>query len=92
MVLANRRAGMFSRGDITQLGLAYLQECLTVARAAGAVLDDSVPQEIIDGFHRAPPDLSTSISPIAGQPPAGVGYPQWCGTALWASACYCYAD
>lgn len=61
MVLANRRAGMFSRGDITQLGLAYLQKCLTVARAAGAVLDDSVPQEIIDGFHRAPPDLSTSI-------------------------------
>ena len=25
------------------------------------MLDDSVPQEIIDGFHRAPPDLSTSI-------------------------------
>ncbi|AEX54370.1 2-dehydropantoate 2-reductase [Rahnella aquatilis CIP 78.65 = ATCC 33071] len=61
MVLANRRAGMFSRGDITQLALAYLHECLTVARAEGAVLSDSVAQEIVDGFHRAPADLGTSI-------------------------------
>ncbi|EIV5807750.1 oxidoreductase, partial [Klebsiella aerogenes] len=61
MVLANRRAGMFSRQDITGLALAYLHECLAVARAAGAVLADSVPQEIVDGFHQAPADLSTSI-------------------------------
>ncbi|MBP2845687.1 oxidoreductase [Dickeya oryzae] len=61
MVLANRRAGMFSRGDITELALAYLRECLAVARAQGAVLDDSVPQEIVDVFHHAPADLSTSI-------------------------------
>lgn len=61
MVLSNRRAGMFSRGDITQLALAYLRECLTVARAEGAVLSDNVPKEIVDGFHRAPADLGTSI-------------------------------
>ncbi|HCL6630316.1 TPA: oxidoreductase [Citrobacter amalonaticus] len=61
MVLANRRAGMFAREDITELALAYLCECLTVARAEGAVLSDNVLQEIIDGFHRAPADLSTSI-------------------------------
>lgn len=61
MVLANRRAGMFSRADITELALAYLRECLTVARATGAVLNDSVAQEIVDGFHRAPVDLGTSI-------------------------------
>lgn len=61
MVLTGRRAGMFTRQDITALGLAYLQECLTVARAAGASLDDSVAQEIIAAFHHAPPDLSTSI-------------------------------
>ncbi|WP_113631751.1 oxidoreductase [Pectobacterium peruviense] len=61
MVLANRRAGMFSRGDITELSLAYLRECLTVARAEGAVLNDDVPQEIVDGFHHAPVDLGTSI-------------------------------
>ncbi|WP_061797473.1 oxidoreductase [Serratia ficaria] len=61
MVLANRRAGMFSRGDITELALAYLRECLSVARASGAQLSDNVPQEIVDGFHRAPADLGTSI-------------------------------
>lgn len=61
MVLANRRAGMFARGDITELALAYLRECLTVARAKGALLSDKVPQEILDGFHRAPADLGTSI-------------------------------
>lgn len=36
MVLAGRRAGMFARDDITALALTYLQEGLTVARAAGA--------------------------------------------------------
>lgn len=61
MVLANRRAGMFRRDDIAALTLAYLQECLTVARAQGAVLDDEVPQEILAGFQRAPTDLGTSI-------------------------------
>lgn len=61
MVLANRRAGMFSRPDITQLALAYLGECLAVARAEGAKLDDNVVQEIVAVFHRAPADLSTSI-------------------------------
>ncbi|MGF7860700.1 oxidoreductase [Klebsiella pneumoniae] len=61
MVLTGRRAGMFAREDITALGLAYLRECLQVARAEGAALSDSVPEEIIAGFHRAPADLSTSI-------------------------------
>lgn len=61
MVLANRRAGMFSRQDITELALAYLRECLAVARAEGASLGDNVPQEIVEGFHRAPADLGTSI-------------------------------
>ena len=61
MVRANRRAGMFTREDITALALAYLRECLTVARAEGAVLSDNVAREIVDGFHRAPADLGTSI-------------------------------
>ncbi|WP_198510895.1 oxidoreductase [Winslowiella toletana] len=61
MVLAGRRAGMFSRSDITSLSLAYLRECLAVARAAGAILGDEVPQQIVDGFHGYPPDLGTSI-------------------------------
>ncbi len=61
MVLANRRAGMFRRDDISALTLAYLNECLTVARAQGAVLGDKVPQEILAGFQGAPADLGTSI-------------------------------
>ncbi|CAI0944033.1 2-dehydropantoate 2-reductase [Serratia rubidaea] len=61
MVLANRRAGMFTREDITELALAYLRECLRVARANGAQLSDNVPQEIVERFHRAPADLGTSI-------------------------------
>lgn len=61
MVLANRRAGMFSRADITELALAYLRECLAVARAEGAILNDDVPKAILNGFHHAPADLGTSI-------------------------------
>ena len=61
MVLANRRAGMFQRDDITALALAYLQECLAVARAEGAQLSDTVPQDIVNRFHQAPVDLSTSV-------------------------------
>ncbi|ALE59246.1 oxidoreductase [Paraburkholderia sp. RL17-368-BIF-A] len=61
MVLAGRRAGMYSRADIAGLALAYLQECLAVARAEGATLGDEVPQEIVDAFRGYPADLGTSI-------------------------------
>lgn len=61
MVLANRRAGMFSREDVSELALAYLRECLAVARAEKAILNDDVAREIVDGFRRAPADLGTSI-------------------------------
>lgn len=61
MVLAQRRAGMFSRGDITELALAYLRECLAVAQAEGAKLSDEAPQQIIEIFHQYPADLGTSI-------------------------------
>ncbi|HHA2329844.1 TPA: oxidoreductase [Enterobacter ludwigii] len=61
MVLANRRAGMFSREDISELALAYLREGLAVARAEGAVLHDDVAQDILTNFQRAPADLGTSI-------------------------------
>lgn len=61
MVLAHRRSGMFSRTDITDLSLAYMRECLAVARAEGAILGDEVPGEIIEKFHGFPPDMGTSI-------------------------------
>ncbi|EIC85687.1 oxidoreductase [Serratia sp. M24T3] len=61
MVLTGRRAGMFSRPDIAELAMAYLRECLEVARAAGAILGDEVPQQIVEGFQSYPADMGTSI-------------------------------
>ena len=61
MALTHRRSGMFGRSDIAKLTLAYLQECLAVARAEGVELGDEVPQEILDKFQAAPADMGTSI-------------------------------
>ncbi|MGE9697837.1 MULTISPECIES: oxidoreductase [unclassified Streptomyces] len=61
MVLTRRRAGMFHRDDTAELALAYLHECLTVARAEGADLDDGVPAEILARFQSFPQDMGTSI-------------------------------
>lgn len=61
MALTHRRAGMFARPDIAKLSLAYLRECLAVARAEGARLGDGAPQEILTKFQASSPDLSTSI-------------------------------
>lgn len=61
MVLANRRAGMFRREDVSELALAYLREGLTVALAEGAKLNDDVAQEILANFQQAPENLGTSI-------------------------------
>jgi 2-dehydropantoate 2-reductase len=61
MVLTGRRAGMFAREDVADLAMAYLRECLAVARAEGADLHDDVPREILDGFRGRPADMGTSI-------------------------------
>lgn len=61
MALTGRRSGMFLRSDVAQLSLAYLRECLAVARAEGAILDDGVPEEILATFQAFPDDLGTSI-------------------------------
>ena len=61
MVLTHRRSGMFGRSDIAELALAYLRECLAVARAEGAELGDEVPQEILDKFQASSADMGTSI-------------------------------
>jgi 2-dehydropantoate 2-reductase len=61
MVLTGRRAGVFARADVAELGLAYMRECLAVARAEGADIGDEAPQQIIDGYRAAPPDMGSSI-------------------------------
>lgn len=61
MALTHRRSAMFGRPDIAKLALAYLKECLEVARADGAELGDEVPQELLAKFQAFPPDMGTSI-------------------------------
>jgi 2-dehydropantoate 2-reductase len=61
MVLTGRRSGMFRRDDVARLARDYLAECLSVARAEGAKLDDDVIEEIIGLFSGVPEDLTTSI-------------------------------
>lgn len=61
MAVTGRRAGVFGRDDIGRLTLDYLAECLAVARADGARLDDDEPQRLLDTFRGYPPDMGTSI-------------------------------
>jgi 2-dehydropantoate 2-reductase len=61
MVMTGRKSGMFRRGDVARLASDYLAECLAVARAEGANLDDAVIGEIIALFVGLPQDVTTSI-------------------------------
>ena len=61
MALAGRRAGIFRRDDIARLARAYARECLRVARAEGADLDDELADRIVDGLRASPADMGSSI-------------------------------
>lgn len=61
MVLTGRRSGMFRRADMAALSRAYLAECLAVACAEGARLDDAVCDELVEMFATAPADMGTSM-------------------------------
>lgn len=61
MALTGRRAGVFQREDVADLTLAYLAECLAVARAEGAHLGDDEPRALLDAFRAFPADRGTSI-------------------------------
>jgi 2-dehydropantoate 2-reductase len=61
LALTGRRSGVFGREDLGDLTLAYLDECLAVARAAGAHLDDGEPRRVLDRFRASPADTGTSI-------------------------------
>lgn len=61
MALTGRRSGMFRRDDLAELSRRYLRECLLVARAAGAVLGDELPDQILERFKSNPPEMGTSI-------------------------------
>jgi 2-dehydropantoate 2-reductase len=61
MVLTGRRAGMFRRDDVAALAKRYAAECLAVARAEGANLDDDVADGTAEMFRQTPADMGTSI-------------------------------
>jgi 2-dehydropantoate 2-reductase len=61
MALSGRKSGMFRRDDVARLAHDYLAECLAVARAEGAKLEDDVIEQIIRLFSGMPEDLTTSI-------------------------------
>ena len=61
MVLTGRKSGMFRHPDVVRLARAYLAECLAVAVAEGANLDDEVTDQIIRMFSELPEDMTTSI-------------------------------
>jgi 2-dehydropantoate 2-reductase len=61
MVLAGRRSGMFRRDDIGELAIEYVRECMAVARAEGAVVDDGLPQQLVARYAAYPQDLGNSI-------------------------------
>lgn len=61
MALTGRRAGMFRRDDVADLALAYLRECLAVARACRAALPDDEPDRVLQRFRGFPDDMGTSI-------------------------------
>lgn len=60
-VLTGRGAGMFRRDDVAALASRYLRECLAVARAEGAALDDAAVDDMVNMFQRAPEDMGTSM-------------------------------
>jgi 2-dehydropantoate 2-reductase len=52
---------MFRRDDVAALAKRYAAECLAVARAEGANLDDDVADGTAEMFRQTPADMGTSI-------------------------------
>jgi 2-dehydropantoate 2-reductase len=52
---------VFQDEAIAQAALGIIAECLAVARAEGAVLDDSLPKQVLAGYRAASPDGVNSM-------------------------------
>ena len=61
MVLSGRRAGMFRRNDIATLARSYLAECLAVAQAEGAALNEEIVDQTAARVASYPEDAGTSM-------------------------------
>ncbi len=49
------------RSDIAEIMREMVRECLAVARAEGATLPDSLPDEVVAGYQQSPPDSVNSL-------------------------------
>ncbi len=54
-------AGISRHDGVAELMRTIIRECIAVGRAEGAVLADTIPDEIVDGARRAPPDTENSM-------------------------------
>jgi 2-dehydropantoate 2-reductase len=61
MVLTGRRAGMYRRPAIRELAIGLARECVAVANAEGAGLDDGVAVAVVDDLAGLPADMGTSM-------------------------------
>lgn len=70
MALTGRRTAMYGRADVQQLARDLAAECLAVARAEGARLEESVADDVVAMFVGMPEDSGSSIlfDRVAGRP------------------------
>jgi 2-dehydropantoate 2-reductase len=54
-------AGVFRQDAVAEAARAIVRECVAVGRAEGAVLDDAIPDTVVQGYRNAPPDSVNSI-------------------------------
>ncbi len=54
-------AGISRHDGVAELMRNIVRECIAVGRAEGATLPDSIPDEIVAGARRAPPDAENSL-------------------------------
>lgn len=59
--LTGQPAGITQREDIAELLRGLVAECVAVGRAEGAILEDDLPQRIVEGHRRAPIDAVNSM-------------------------------
>ncbi len=59
--LLMKPAGVFHDDAVGRLAMAMARECAIVGRAEGAILDDDVPEAVLDGYRRQPADSINSL-------------------------------
>lgn len=61
MALVGKPAVVFGREDVQELAVALAEECVAVARAEGARLEDGHAEKVVATYAAMPPDRGTSI-------------------------------